>query len=152
MLKTWQIQPKKISPFFPKNGQNLAKNQPHLVTLFAGVYNVPRFFELERYIFPYTNETLVRASLIRKNPIYVSVYNTWMKMVRICTLINFLFVFPVNTLPSQSHVFHQMTAVCNNLHSLALGHIHNYHFAKILLCSSYLSYHSKLKNCKFIFY
>ena len=48
---------------------------------FAAVYNVPRFFELERYNFPYTNETLVRATALRKNTLYVSIYNTWMKMV-----------------------------------------------------------------------
>ena len=48
---------------------------------FAGLYNIPRFFELERYNFTYTNETLVRATKLRENPIYVSIYNTWMKMV-----------------------------------------------------------------------
>jgi hypothetical protein len=51
---------------------------------FAIVYNIPRFFELERYVFKYTNETLVRATPLRENPLYVSIYNTWMKMVRFC--------------------------------------------------------------------
>lgn len=50
---------------------------------FATIYNVPRFFELERYNFPYTNETLVRATTLRKNDLYVSIYNTWMKMVSV---------------------------------------------------------------------
>ena len=50
---------------------------------FAGLYNIPRFFELERYNFTYTNETLVRATKLRENSIYVSIYNTWMKMVSI---------------------------------------------------------------------
>ena len=53
---------------------------------FAGIYNIPRFFELERYNFIYTNESLVRATKLRKNPLYVSIYNTWMKMVSIALL------------------------------------------------------------------
>ena len=48
---------------------------------FASFYNFPRFFELERYNFPFTNETLVRATTLRQNSLYVSIYNTWMKMV-----------------------------------------------------------------------
>ena len=50
---------------------------------FAAIYNVPRFFELERYNFPITNETLVRATKLRQDQLYVSIYNTWMKMVRL---------------------------------------------------------------------
>ena len=56
---------------------------------FAGLYNIPRFFELERYNFTYTNETLVRATKLRENPIYVSIYNTWMKMVSLKFLKDF---------------------------------------------------------------
>ena len=49
--------------------------------VFAIFYNFPRFFELERYIFLPTNETLVRGTTLRQNQLYISVYNTWMKMV-----------------------------------------------------------------------
>ena len=48
---------------------------------FATFYNIPRFFELERYTFLPTNETLVRSTSLRNNHVYVSIYNTWMKMV-----------------------------------------------------------------------
>ena len=50
---------------------------------FATFYNIPRFFELERYTFLPTNETLVRSTSLRNNHVYVSIYNTWMKMVSI---------------------------------------------------------------------
>ena len=63
-------------------------NIPISIT-FAGLYNIPRFFELERYNFTYTNETLVRATKLRENPIYVSIYNTWMKMVSLKFLKDF---------------------------------------------------------------
>ena len=49
--------------------------------VFAIFYNFPRFFELERYIFIPTNETLVRGTTLRQNQLYISIYNTWMKMV-----------------------------------------------------------------------
>ena len=49
--------------------------------VFAIFYNFPRFFELERYIFLPTNETLVRGTTLRQNQLYISIYNTWMKMV-----------------------------------------------------------------------
>ena len=49
--------------------------------VFASLYNVPRFFEFERYKFVYTNETLVKATALRNNSLYVTIYNTWMKIV-----------------------------------------------------------------------
>ena len=48
---------------------------------FATIYNIPRFFELERIIFTHTNETMVGPTTLRKNSLYVSIYMTWMKLV-----------------------------------------------------------------------
>ena len=33
-----------------------------------------RFFELERYVFSYTNETLVGMTELRKDPLYNTIY------------------------------------------------------------------------------
>ena len=48
---------------------------------FATIYNIPRFFELERIVFTHTNETMVGPTTLRKNSLYVSIYMTWMKLV-----------------------------------------------------------------------
>ena len=68
--------------------------------VFAIFYNFPRFFELERYIFIPTNETLVRGTTLRQNQLYISVYNTWMKMVS-----TFPFIFRMKPLQFLTFVF-----------------------------------------------
>ena len=77
---------------------------------FAGLYNIPRFFELERYNFTYTNETLVRATKLRENPLYVSIYNTWMKMVSI----KWDFLKDFSTLWSSSPSESSLSVSCHN--------------------------------------
>jgi hypothetical protein len=49
--------------------------------VFAIAYNIPRFFELEKAVFKFTNETMVEATWLRKNQIYISVYMVWSKIV-----------------------------------------------------------------------
>jgi hypothetical protein len=39
---------------------------------FVFVFN--RFFELERYVFSYTNETMVGMTELRKDPLYNTIY------------------------------------------------------------------------------
>ena len=45
--------------------------------VFAIFYNFPRFFELERYIFLPTNETLVRGTTLRQAWISQVICNTY---------------------------------------------------------------------------
>ncbi len=63
---------------------------------FAILYNVPRFFELERYEFTYTNETLIRGTALRKDMLYVSIYMTWMKMVSFLLALCLVFCLKVS--------------------------------------------------------
>ena len=46
---------------------------PHLILL--------QFFEMETYVFTFTNETAIRETELRKNPLYESYYTFWSKMV-----------------------------------------------------------------------
>ena len=47
---------------------------------FATVYNVPKFFELEKAVFPYTNETMVVGTPLRLSPVYITAYMFWSKV------------------------------------------------------------------------
>ena len=92
---------------------------------FATFYNIPRFFELERYTFLPTNETLVRSTSLRNNHVYVSIYNTWMKMV---SFLPSLFQLPCKVRgSSRNHFWSQFSPppnshlkICSQLHCLEL--------------------------------
>ena len=47
----------------------------------AIAYNIPRFFELERDVFPLTNETMVVGTELRRNEIYNTYYLFWSKII-----------------------------------------------------------------------
>ena len=40
-----------------------------------------RFFELQKGYFIFTNETMLEPTSLRLNKTYVTVYNTWMKLI-----------------------------------------------------------------------
>lgn len=52
-----------------------------LIVVFAVLYNLPRFFEVERVVatVPHSNVTVytVSASALRYNPLYVTIYVNW---------------------------------------------------------------------------
>jgi len=52
-----------------------------LIVVFAVIYNLPRFFEVERVAatMPNTNVTVytVTASALRQNPLYITIYLNW---------------------------------------------------------------------------
>ena len=45
------------------------------------LFFTPKFFELETYIFPYINETSIRKTSLRKNPLYDHLYTFWSKVI-----------------------------------------------------------------------
>ncbi|XP_059095091.1 uncharacterized protein LOC131889889 [Tigriopus californicus] len=49
--------------------------------VFSLVYNLPKFFEMETYVWPYTNETSVRQTDLRTHELYVSLYTFWSKII-----------------------------------------------------------------------
>ena len=49
--------------------------------IFTVVYNIPKFFEVHTVTDPETNETRIEVTAMRNNPIYVSVYVVWGKLI-----------------------------------------------------------------------
>ena len=49
--------------------------------LFAITYNIPKFFELRTHFSVLTHETMIIGSNLRRNPVYIGIYLTWMKIV-----------------------------------------------------------------------
>ena len=40
-----------------------------------------RFFELERGVFIFSNEAIIKATALRRHHLYVTIYMTWMKLI-----------------------------------------------------------------------
>ena len=49
---------------------------------FAAAYNVPKFLELKKEVFRYTNETMVVGTPLRHSPLYITAYMFWSKVGR----------------------------------------------------------------------
>lgn len=52
-----------------------------IVAALSLLYNLPKFFELETYVFSFTNETAIRQTTLRLHPVYEQYYTFWSKMV-----------------------------------------------------------------------
>ena len=54
-----------------------------LAVIFATTFNIPKFFELKTHKSIFRDQTFLVASALRKNPLYISIYMTWMKIILI---------------------------------------------------------------------
>ena len=66
-----------------------------LAFIFAFFYNIPKFFELTTHKSIFTNKTLIVGSNLRRDPLYVSIYLTWMKII-ILELFPYITIFSLN--------------------------------------------------------
>ncbi|XP_059087497.1 FMRFamide receptor-like [Tigriopus californicus] len=65
--------------------------------ILAVLYNIPKFYELERKVMNGTNVTVVSGSALRSNPIYVTYYIFWSKFILI-EVIPYFIILVLNSL------------------------------------------------------
>ena len=49
--------------------------------LFTVSYNIPKFFEITTILDPDTNNTVIVGTEMRQNPLYMSYYLVWSKLI-----------------------------------------------------------------------
>lgn len=79
---------------FASNGW-IKKGLMPIIFLCSICYNIPKFFELKTHTSIFTNETMIVATSLRRNPIYISVYLTWMKII-IMEIIPYVTILTLN--------------------------------------------------------
>jgi hypothetical protein len=49
--------------------------------LFTVTFNIPKFFEITTVVDPETNNTAIVGTELRQNPLYMSIYLVWSKLI-----------------------------------------------------------------------